>query len=176
MTDEELRKLVPSDYTLCGSSTTEMWAWLELEKREKERMKPIKRQQAVAKHEDFLSRIEREGFQEPTVQHISSLLNKATHVAFSNGVPEMFEVFQGWEQKADPGYFLRIRNSFYDDAVKENFRYREDIGDVGCLYKRQVFGGMILGNLIIIRGKYHEESDLFVDVMSFLRKEFVPAL
>jgi hypothetical protein len=176
MTDEELEKLTSNTTSYLHLSPEGLGAQIELMRRAEERRKSIKSEQAMAKHEKFLRQIEIEGFQKPTVKKISSILNSATHLALSNGIPELFEVFEGWENSAEHGFILRIRNSFYDTFIRESIHLREDIIDLGCIYKRQVYEGMIRGNQIIIRGQNNDDSDLFIDTISFLRKEFVPVL
>jgi hypothetical protein len=177
MTNEELRKLVPNCASFFNLSTMGMGASMELERREKDRLKPIKREQAIAKHEEFLRLIEEEGFHPPTVEAVSALMARATHVAFTSREPETFQAFEGWDDPDTGEFLLKIGSPYQEHMIASCVGMREDIVDLGCIRTRQIMQGMIRGHRVVICGKHYGESDLFVDVMSFLTRivTFVPA-
>ena len=167
MSDDELAKLVPHPVSLLSSTVDEMLASFEIDRRRREKEAPLKRERKLVKHREFLSKIEAGQFKQSNAEAISRLFSQATHIAFSDRGPYRFQYLPSWRVAADNCYVLR-----YLDGVLSSLTAGIPDGGlldgIDCIQRRQIMSGMIFENLVIIRGQYHDDSELFVDEIRFL--------
>ena len=152
--------------SIFDGSLDQMMASMEIETRRAAREAPLKRKIKMQAHEELSLKMKENAFHPPTIEAVSALFSRATHLKFSDRGPYKFQYLPDWSAADDRSRVLRYDVPGLKSLIQG---YPGDMFDgINCVMRHQIMNGMMKGNAVIIRGQHYDEEELFVDELQFL--------